>query len=52
MFRLYQGFKFIGNFESISKAKKASKNESGFYILKGDNYQSDWYVTKLETNES
>lgn len=50
MYRLYIGFKLLGEFDSILEAKQfAGKSGlSGAFNLIGDNYRDSWYVFKNE----
>lgn len=43
-FRLYKGFKKIGEFSSIMEAKNNSPKEDGVYNLKGKNYRDSWQI--------
>lgn len=46
MYRLYVGFRLLGEFDSIREAKQfAGKSGlSGAFNLIGDNYRDSWYV--------
>lgn len=50
MYRLYIGFRLLGEFDSILEAKKfAGKSKlSGAFNLIGDNYRDSWYVFESE----
>lgn len=43
-FRLYRGFKLLGEYNSILEAKKNAPKEDGVYNLKGDNYVDSWQI--------
>lgn len=50
-YTLFVGFKKLGEFNSISEAKKYA-DQSGFhgvFNLLGDNYRDSWYVFKQNT---
>ena len=43
-YKLYKGFKLIGEFTDIYSAKFFAKSQGkGAYNLKGDNYLDQWY---------
>lgn len=47
LYRLYKGFKLLGEFESIYKAKKLAPREDGVYNLienKKDGYRDSWQI--------
>lgn len=46
MYRLYIGFRLLGEFESIREAKQFAHGSrlSGVFNLIGDNYQDSWYI--------
>lgn len=46
MYRLYLGFRLLGEFSSILEAKQFAGNSelSGVFNLIGDNYRDAWYV--------
>lgn len=50
MYRLYIGFRPLGEFESIREAKLFAGNSglSGVFNLIGDNYRDAWYVFENE----
>ncbi|WP_163319764.1 hypothetical protein [Dysgonomonas sp. 520] len=50
MYRLYLGFKLLGEFDSIPKAKLFARDSglSGAFNLVGDNYRDSWYVFESE----
>ena len=43
-FRLYKGFKLIGEYDSILEGKRNSPKEDGVYNLKGENYRDSWQI--------
>ncbi len=45
MYRLYLGFQKLGEFDSISEAKRfaASSLQSGMFSLTGENYHDGWF---------
>lgn len=57
MYRLYIGFRLLGEFKSIRDAKifAAECGETGVFNLMGDNYRDSWYgwakTTKEQDNE-
>lgn len=54
MYRLYLGFKLLGEFDSILEAKQfAGKSGlSGAFNLIGDNYRDAWYVLMGKKTEN
>lgn len=50
MYRLYIGFKLLGEFDSIREAKQfAGKSGlSGVFNLIGNNYQDAWHVPTVK----
>ncbi|MDU1892011.1 MAG: hypothetical protein E6767_15095 [Dysgonomonas sp.] len=50
MYRLYVGFRFLGEFDSIREAKQfAGKSGlSGTFNLIGVNYRDVWYVPTVK----
>lgn len=54
MYRLYIGFRFFGEFDSIREAKQfAGKSGlSGVFNLIGDNYRDAWYVPINKTSQN
>mgnify|MGYP000990771796 CR=1 FL=1 len=48
MYRLYVGFRLLGEFDSIRGAKlfAGTSGLSGAFNLIGDNYRDAWYVSK------
>mgnify|MGYP006959924756 CR=1 FL=1 len=55
MYRLYIGFKLLGEFDSIREAKRFAGKSGldGVFNLIGDNYWNVWYVpiNKASQNE-
>lgn len=57
MYRLYIGFRLLGEFKSIREAKifAGECGETGAFNLMGDNYRDSWYgwskATKGQDNE-
>lgn len=55
MYRLYIGFRLLGEFHCIRKAKQFAHDSglSGVFNLIGDNYRDAWYVpiNKISQNE-
>jgi hypothetical protein len=47
-YKLYKGFKLVGEYESILEAKKNAPKEDGVYNLKGKNYRDSWQIIKGE----
>lgn len=47
-YRLYIGFRLLGEFPSIWQAKQFAQEsgESGVFSLVGDGYRDSWYVSK------
>ena len=43
-FRLYKGFKMLGEYSSIFEAKKNSPKDDGVYNIKGENYRDSWQI--------
>lgn len=43
-YRLFKGFKLIGEYNSISEAKKNAPIGDGVYNLLGNNYSSSWQI--------
>lgn len=54
MYRLYIGFKLLGEFASIREAKQfAGRSElSGVFNLIGNNYWDAWYVPINKTSQN
>lgn len=50
MYRLYVGFRLLGEFDSIREAKlfAGTSGLRGVFNLIGDNYRDSWYVFKNE----
>ncbi len=50
MYRLYIGYRPLGEFNSIMKAKDYAHESglSGVFSLIGDNYRDTWYIGKNE----
>ncbi len=50
MYKLFIGFRKLGEFDSILKAKQYAQNSelSGMFNLMGDNYRDSWYVFPFE----
>lgn len=50
MYRLYVGFRLLGEFDSIRKAKQFTGKSglSGIFNLIGNNYQDTWYVPTVK----
>lgn len=44
VYKLFKGFKLIGEYNSISEAKKNAPKEDGVYNLLGGNYRSSWKI--------
>lgn len=46
MYKLFVGFKKLGEFKTISEAKKYADNSgfTGTFNLIGDKYRDSWYV--------
>lgn len=44
MYRLYKGFKKIGEYNSIADAKKNAPKEDGTYNLIGGYYRNSWMI--------
>jgi hypothetical protein len=54
MYKLFVGFKKLGEFESILKAKQYAQSSelSGMFNLMGDNgYRDSWYVFESEVKQ-
>ena len=53
MYKLFIGFKKLGEFASIMEAKKHADNSglSGTFNLIGDRYRDSWYVFPNFKNE-
>jgi hypothetical protein len=49
-YKLFIGFKKLGEFDSISQAKRYARDSglSGAFNLLGDKYQDAWYVFEYE----
>jgi long-subunit fatty acid transport protein len=45
-YKLFKGFLLIGEFNSISEAKKEAPKEDGVYNLLGDGYRDSWQILK------
>ena len=45
-YRLYKGFKLIGEFDTILEAKQNAPKEDGVYNLIGDGYRDSWQILK------
>lgn len=43
-YKLFKGFKLIGEYNSISEAKKNAPNEDGVYNLIGGCYRVSWQI--------
>lgn len=43
-YKLYKGFKLIGEFDTIFEAKKNAPKEDGVYNLIGQNYRDSWQI--------
>lgn len=44
-YSLFKGFKKLGNYTSISEAKKNAPNEDGVYnITNGNDFRSSWQI--------
>lgn len=54
MYRLYIGFKLLGEFDSIREAKQFAEEcgETGTFNLIGKNYRDAWYVFKKPINKT
>ena len=52
-FVLFLGFKRLGEFESVSEAKRYAQDsgETGIFNLLGNNYRDAWYVFEDENKE-
>lgn len=50
MYKLFVGFRMLGEFDSILKAKQYAQNSelSGMFNLIGDGYRDSWYVFPSE----
>jgi len=48
MYKLFVGFRKLGEFPTISEAKKYAQESklSGMFSLIGENYRDSWYITK------
>ncbi|NDV93565.1 hypothetical protein D0T84_01360 [Dysgonomonas sp. 521] len=48
MYRLYIGFRLLGEFDRILEAKQFAERSglSGVFNLIGDNYRDSWYVPR------
>ena len=45
IYKLYKGFRFLGEFSSIIKAKKAAPEADGVYnIISNDGHRSSWQM--------
>jgi hypothetical protein len=47
-YRLYKGFKLIGEYDTIMEAKKNAPKIDGVYNLKGENYRDSWQIVNGE----
>lgn len=49
MYKLFIGFKKMGEFSSILEAKQFTDKSgmTGMFTLLGDNYYDNWYVPKV-----
>ena len=49
MYKLFIGFRKLGEFDSILEAKKFADNSelTGVFSLRGENYSDSWYATKM-----
>jgi len=47
MYKLFVGFRKLGEFPSIMKAKRYAQDSklSGVFSLIGENYRDSWYVS-------
>lgn len=47
MYKLFIGFRKLGEFPTILEAKKYAQDSklTGFFSLLGENYSDQWYVT-------
>lgn len=45
-FKLFKGFKHIGDYTSIVEAKNEAPSEDGIYNLIGLNYRDSWQISK------
>lgn len=56
MYRLYIGFKLLGEFDSIREAKQFAEKSGlgGVFNLIGNNYRDAWYIpiTKISQNKN
>lgn len=54
MYRLYVGFKLLGEFDSIHKAKEFAGEcgETGVFNLMGENYRDACYVFTKPINKA
>ncbi len=52
-YKLFIGFRKLGEFHSIYKAKLFAREckRSGIFNLIGGNYSDSWYVSKSEIDE-
>lgn len=50
MYKLFIGFRKLGEFKTILEAKQFAHNSglSGAFNLIGDSYHDSWYVSKRE----
>ena len=48
MYKLFIGFRKLGEFPTILEAKKYAQNskQTGLFSLLGDNYSDQWYIFK------
>lgn len=47
MYRLYKGFKKLGEYKTIKEAKNRAPKEDGVYNIKGDNgYSDSWQIIR------
>lgn len=53
MYRLYVGFRLLGEFDSILEAKQFAGQSglNGVFNLIGDNYRDAWYVYENELSK-
>lgn len=52
-YKLYIGFRKLGEFNSIWQAKQFARESglSGTFSLIGDGYRDSWYISKSEVGE-
>jgi len=50
MYKLFIGFRKLGEFPTITEAKRYAQNSmlTGLFSLLGDNYSDQWYVPKFQ----